>query len=302
MSTPALFAPDALRAEVCTYLQTVEEVLAWYDRHEWRTFAPVAVREKRRLWGLFGATYGRALLAHCRPGHLTEFIAAQRGVHSNWTRRRIKATINKPFNVAIEAGLIGRNPFAGLRIPEGGCGRDWTAAEFRALLVIASPAVRRLIVFCRFSGARSGEARNLEWPQIRAEIDAIIQAKHKTAAATGAPRRIYFNSVLAKLLTWLARHKTHATHVFTNHQGRPWTLGALTKHIRVLCRRAGLAEDVRLHGSRHAFATNAIVQGVDLATLAQLLGHRSVKTTERYLHLVNQRAHLNAAMERAIGR
>ena len=49
-------------------------------------------------------------------------------------------------------------------------------------------------------------------------------------------------------------------------------------------REAGLF-DVRLHDLRHSWASVAAINGVDLATIAKLLGHALVETTERYAHL-----------------
>ena len=40
-----------------------------------------------------------------------------------------------------------------------------------------------------------------------------------------------------------------------------------------------------MHDLRHAFATRLIRKGVDLYRVSRLLGHSSVTTTERYLHL-----------------
>jgi site-specific recombinase XerD len=51
---------------------------------------------------------------------------------------------------------------------------------------------------------------------------------------------------------------------------------------------------------RHAFGTNAILNGVDVATVAELMGHTSLEIVSRvYLHLADQHSHLTAAAEKA---
>ena len=82
--------------------------------------------------------------------------------------------------------------------------------------------------------------------------------------------------------------------------GDPWTIRSITQAIADIRLRSGLPDDVVLHGLRHTFATNAITNGVDVATLAQLLGHSNIATTQRYVHLAGKTDHLNAAMALAI--
>lgn len=48
---------------------------------------------------------------------------------------------------------------------------------------------------------------------------------------------------------------------------------------------AGITKTGGIHTLRHAFATHLLEVGVDLATLAKLLGHGHLSTTQRYLHL-----------------
>lgn len=281
---------------------TVAEVFEWYHANEMRKLDATADKERLRVRRLFAERLGHRPIAACRSADLIQFLVAQTDLDSNWTRRRWRATINAPCNAACQAGLIDRNPFRGVKIPEGKGGRDWTEAEFLGVLRNSKAYFRRLVVFCRFSGARPGEARMLKWDEIREDVNAVVQNEHKTDWISKSARRIYFNDVLLKLLCWLAANKQHDTYVFVNKFGRPWTCQSLTKHLRMVRKRVDLPDEVKLHGGRHTFATRALMNGVDLYTLASLLGHATVKTTEKYLHLLDKRDHLNQAMQRAIGR
>ena len=50
---------------------------------------------------------------------------------------------------------------------------------------------------------------------------------------------------------------------------------------------------------RHAFGTNAIPNGVDVATVAQLMGHSSLEMISKvYCHLADEHNHLQEAVEK----
>ncbi len=54
-------------------------------------------------------------------------------------------------------------------------------------------------------------------------------------------------------------------------------------------------KNFRWHDMRHDFASNLIMKGIDLYTVSKLLGHASIKTTERYAHLAE--GHVANAVE-----
>lgn len=295
---------------------TIGEVLQWYEANPSRPIhsGPAEI-ERRRLWDLFKGQFGQRLISSCRPFELLNFINSQQGVRSDWTRKRWASSIQRPFNYAEALGMIFKNPFRGLTFSQGDDGRDWTDGEFQRVLRAANPSFRRLIVGLRFSGLRPGELCDLEWKDIRLEQGAIVIEKHKTRYRTKRPRIVPLNPVLVKLLGWLRRNPGHcqicgaaraagvkfdSRFVFLNSKNCRWHRSMADTGFRRLRVKVGLPADLKLHGCRHTFATRAIINGVGVVELGQLLGHVQVATTQRYVHLAAKTDHLNESMRRAV--
>jgi integrase len=295
--------------------KTVKQVLAWYAQSSSAQRLKLA-GEARRLWAKFaaeeldgGGTIGDQLVGRCKRWQLMAFLDKHAGHLANHTRRRWNATIQVPFNKAKELDFIDSNPFHGLKMPRGKKGRDWSEAELRAVLRhTRNAAFRRYLVAIRISGMRPGEVATLEWRHLKDDGGAwkIVFAaeEHKSGGVTGEARALPVNRQMLKLFEWARRNNPAGSkRVFLNSHGTPWLTRAWTKAMSASRDRAGLSKAVKCHGGRHTFITQSQLAGVGLATVSQLVGHRSITTTaEGYTHLDDKVAHLIDAMEQAVTR
>ena len=79
-----------------------------------------------------------------------------------------------------------------------------------------------------------------------------------------------------------ASHCPDAPFVFVDYEG--CRIGSIKRSFSTACRRAGIS-DFRIHDLRHTFASWLVTEGVPLLEVSRLLGHSTVKMTERYAHL-----------------
>jgi integron integrase len=63
---------------------------------------------------------------------------------------------------------------------------------------------------------------------------------------------------------------------------------SLQKAVRTAARQAGMHKPVTCHTFRHSFATHLLESGHDIRTVQELLGHKDVKTTMIYTHVLNR--------------
>jgi len=65
-----------------------------------------------------------------------------------------------------------------------------------------------------------------------------------------------------------------------------WT--SLSKALRAAVLRTGIKKHVTAHTFRHSFATQLLLNGTDIRTVQELLGHNDLRTTQIYTHVIGQ--------------
>ncbi len=145
-----------------------------------------------------------------------------------------------------------------------------TRDEFRCPDVVA---IVRLLML---TGCRFGEVASLEWDWIRGKRIHLPDAK-------SGPRTVWLSSAARAVIDAIPRYSADCPFLFP---GRP-----ATRHVTNIAfewnriREEADLPGLRLHDLRHSWASVAAMNGVDMVTVAKLLGHALVETTERYVHL-----------------
>jgi integrase/recombinase XerD len=84
--------------------------------------------------------------------------------------------------------------------------------------------------------------------------------------------------------------------LFLNRRGAALSRVMVFMILKELGQKIGLTQNIHPHILRHSFATHLVERGADLRAVQEMMGHKSITTTEIYTHL--DRAYLRETMER----
>ena len=139
-----------------------------------------------------------------------------------------------------------------------------------------------IFFFCLYTGCRIGEAMVLKWNNINMTKREIYIVEHlKTKSSM---RTIPICDILYDKLNGIS-DKTGL--LFSNSKGNQFHYAWLHGVNSEICKVAGIRH-IKIHTTRHTFATRLIEQGVDIKTVSELLGHTNINITlSTYAHSTN---------------
>ena len=162
-----------------------------------------------------------------------------------------------------------------------------SAEEVGRLFAAAKPGRNRMLLQTAYAlGLRLSELLHLQV----GDIDGGRGVVHVRLGKGGKDRFVPIAPRLLKLLrAWWLLHRSK-TWLFPGAKpDQPLNAGSVQRLCRKAVTRAGLKKPATMHTLRHSYATHLLEAGVDVVTLQRLLGHASLETTSRYLHLSARR-------------
>lgn len=187
------------------------------------------------------------------------------------------------FRYLVDLQLIDHNPLQGVRrprvpdtlpaVPE----RPECARLLLACRTHREQVIMNLLLGC---GLRRNELLQLDVADIAADFSQVVVRHAKGSRIRHVPLS---PQVAAALRDYLDQNQSPNGPLVTTAKGTRLGSTGLQRLFQRLLARAGLAgRGFTVHGCRHAFATHALRQGADLASLRDCLGHRSLSSTSRY--------------------
>jgi integrase len=154
-----------------------------------------------------------------------------------------------------------------------------TPAEEKIYLLACPPLLQDIATLMLEGGFRCGEVYNLRKRDFHLEKNFVQVVRGKTKAAR---RRVYLTKKARDILIRRAERFT-GENLFPHFDvdGNPPTKSLSYVHAEVIEK---LNFNFRIYDARHTFASRAVESGVDLVTLAAILGHTNLKMLTRYCH------------------
>ena len=131
-------------------------------------------------------------------------------------------------------------------------------------------------------GLRVSEVISLTWNDLRPHGDG---GKCTVFGKGSKTRVVIIPSWLWLQLKEFEKHERVNQWVFVSRNENQMERSVVHRMIKRACKRAGIDERASSHWLRHSHASHSLEAGCNLRLLQQSLGHASVTTTERYLHI-----------------
>lgn len=273
----------------------VAEKVWWPDVEA--TTRPNTLRRYRDCWQRHIKTkFGRRELGSITPQEVQSWINAKKSEgFSPSSLAMMRGVLSMVYNAARRADLCDRNPASLIKLPKKRKRKKTiTLGDARRVLAsVEGTPLAAPIFLAMVLGMRRGEAIGLRWANVDEKTGRVQIVEQRTivrplvgkgtAQQTDTKRESSERSFILppSLLSALVKVGDGESPWVCTRKGKPWPPEVLTREWVGVRASVGLA-DWTLHDLRHGAAGVLAALGVDLLTIAAILGHSSVDMTMLY--------------------
>ena len=203
----------------------------------------------------------------------------------NWTKSTYYSALDSYYKTLIRAGKYTTNPMDAVDRPKTGDStpNPVTTDEFFAALDLSPQHPwRGAIILGSYAGLRCAEMAELT------RADVTCERIHVRRGKGGRARFIPTHEAV-----WELVNRTSSGHVLVDTNGASYSPERLTGSQGRHWQRIGMP-GIHLHRFRHWFGTTLVDNGIGIEVVRELMGHRSIVTTQGYVRV--SQAKRNAAM------
>jgi site-specific recombinase XerD len=270
---------------------TFREIARERQIHKKLRLAPASHETDQLRLKTLLAEFGRRPVCEITPADIDEFLAklVEDG-RTTATANRYLSLLSSIFSLAVRNGRIESNPCKRVQRFKENPGRvrflsEQEEAALRAAIQRLCPDRESELDLALHTGLRRGEQFGLRRDGV--DLDRSVLTVHGKTGRRYVPINSVARAALEKLLAshdgeFVCRDKASGR--------RDWR-----RWFERCVRSAGIG-DFHWHDLRHTFASRLVMDGVDIRSVQELLGHKSIIMTTRYAHL--SPAHQHANVER----
>jgi integrase len=284
--------PEQFRAKAVTFSELADDAIEWAKAHK-LTWQDDEIRLKP-LRDVFGSRSAESVTPQdIERWFASEGVSRSRDKKRNkkrWkpaTFNRYKALISLVYREGIKNRKVSVNPAREVERRRENNARDRylldnEEAALRSAISQRCPERLPELEIALNTGMRRGEQYACEWSWIDLDrrVLTVPRSKH------GEKRRVFLNDTAVAAFRVLWRFSDGGGRVFGHLYNSRNTIGAREWFDQSLAD-AGIV-NLHWHDLRHTFASRLVMRGVDIRTVQELMGHKTIQVTLRYAHLAPQ--------------
>jgi site-specific recombinase XerD len=218
------------------------------------------------------------------------YLRTEKNIENN-TVVKYLTHLRKVLKIAVANDWLTKNPFLTFKMSSKTVDREFLSEDEVTLLVSKEfqnkrlDQVRDIFAFCCYTGYSFSDVKKLDSSSLVRGIDGelwIHTSRQKTNTKSNIP-------LLKPALAILEKYEDHPECELKNRLLPVLSNQKMNAYLKEVADLCGIEKNLTMHMARHTFATYALNNGVPMDTVGNVLGHRSIKTTQIYAKVLDKK-------------